>query len=83
MYNESNVPLPEYRVRPVVRYVITRYCHGYVDRASGLGLSGSSEVVAEVSNENRAEEIARQLADGEAAQIARMKPGRSDTPPAT
>lgn len=65
MYDETNVPSPEYRVRPVVRHLITRYCYPYQSRDGSCGSSGSSQVVAEVENEQRAQEIAEALADAE------------------
>lgn len=62
-YNQHNVPGPEYRVRPVVRWVLTRYCHPYVheEENGAFGVSGGSAVVAEFENETQAEEIARIL----------------------
>lgn len=65
IYNEDNVPGPEFRVRPVVRYVVTRYCHGYVSRDGTHGSSGHSEVIAEMPNEQRAFEVAQAMARAE------------------
>lgn len=73
MYNQHNVPPPEYRVRTVARYVVTRYCHPYVEIPEGyagdhpvsLGSSGSSEVIGEFENEQRAFEVAQAMAGTE------------------
>lgn len=68
MYNETNVPGPEFRVRPVVRYVVTRYCHPYRDsRLTTDGpidgmVHGGSAVVGEFLGENQAFEVAQALA---------------------
>lgn len=63
MYNETNVPGPEYRVRPVVRYVVTRYCHPYeVQTDNGIiSVPGGSEVIGEFHNEDRASEVAEAM----------------------
>ena len=61
MYDETNVPAPEYRVRAVVRYSVTRYCHPYQSKDGRVGGTGHSEVVAEVPSEKRAYEIAQAL----------------------
>ncbi len=66
MYSETNVPGPEFRVRPVVRYVVTRYCHPYTSEDGKSGNSGSSEVIAELPNEQRAFEVAQAMAKAEA-----------------
>lgn len=51
------IPPPEFRVRPVVRYLVTRYFH-----ASPMdNLPASSEVLAEVDNELNAVELAEAL----------------------
>lgn len=75
-YNQHNVPGPEYRVRPIVRYVVTRYCHPYVhEDEDGCGahtVSGGSTVVAEFTHEVQAEEIARILQNHENAELAEM-----------
>lgn len=65
MYNETNVPGPEFRVRPVVRYVVTRYCHGYEALDGTHGSGGHSEVIAELPNEQRAFEVAQAMAKAE------------------
>lgn len=65
MYNEKNVPGPEFRVRPVVRYVVTRYCHPYQSVDGAHGMAGSSEVIAELPSEQRAWEVAQAMAKGE------------------
>lgn len=61
MYDETNVPLPEYRVRPVVRYVVTRYCHPYTASDGSHGMPGSSTVVAELTDERQADEMVEAL----------------------
>ena len=62
MYDETNVPGPEYRVRTVVRYVVTRYCHPFTSRDGTCGQSGSSTVVGEFHGEQQAFEVAQALA---------------------
>ncbi len=71
MYDQHNVPPPEFRVRPVVKYVVTKYCHPYTHKP-GLGIndkeipvSGGSSVVCEVVGEAAAYDIARALANAE------------------
>ena len=67
MFNETNVPGPEYRVRPVVRYVVTRYCHPYeTESAQGrIEVPGGSEVIGEFQNEGRASEVAEAMTKAE------------------
>jgi hypothetical protein len=65
MYTEKNVPGPEFRVRPVVRYVVTRYCHPYQAEDGSHGMTGLSEVIAELPNEQRAFEVAQAMAKAE------------------
>lgn len=73
MYNQHNVPPPEYRVRTVARYVVTRYCHPYCeipdDYVEGqgvrLGSGGGSEIIGEFENEQRAFEVATAMAGRE------------------
>lgn len=65
MYDETNVPGPEYRVRPVVRYVVTRYCHPYQSRDGRTGMSGSSTVVGEFHSEENAYNVAKSLESSE------------------
>ncbi len=60
-YDETNVPAPEYRVRPVVRYVVTRYCHPFTCRDGSFGATGSSTVVAELTDERQADELVEAL----------------------
>jgi hypothetical protein len=70
MYDQNNVPPPEYRIRPVVRYVVTRYCHGYTHVAGSpcdvnegqIPISGGSSVICEVPSEQGAYDIARAVA---------------------
>lgn len=71
-YDETNVPPPEYRVRTVVRYVVTRYCHPYNQLGVADHLAfvpGGSRPVCEVEDENKAWEIAQALANQEGATI--------------
>ena len=65
MFDETNVPGPEFRVRPVVRYVVTRYCHPYTSADGKSSNGGSSEVIAELPNEQRAFEVASAMANAE------------------
>jgi hypothetical protein len=67
MYDETNVPGPEFRVRTVVRYVVTRYCHPYQSRDGTHGMQGSSTVVGEFQSELQACEVANALAYLEAS----------------
>lgn len=77
MYDETNVPGPEFRVRPVVRYVVTRFCHPYVDNNAGrneaLYIPGGSEVLAEVPSEQRAFEIAEAMKVAEEKWLGRAE----------
>jgi hypothetical protein len=67
MFNETNVPGPEYRVRPVVRYVVTRYCHPYEHSdPTMIGNCGGSTAVGEFPNEQQAFEVANALAKADA-----------------
>lgn len=61
-YDETNVPQPEYRVRLVARYVVTRYCYPYTQRGGGFNVSGGSRVICEVPTEQGAYDIARAIA---------------------
>lgn len=65
VYTDKTVPGPEFRVRPVVRYVVTRYCHPYHAEDGSHGMAGSSEVIAELPNEQRAWEVAQAMAKAE------------------
>lgn len=62
-YNQHNVPGPEYRVRPVVRYVVTRYCHPYVheEEHGAHSVSGGSEVIGEFHKEDNAYAVATSM----------------------
>ena len=62
MFNETNVPGPEYRVRTVVRYVVTRYCHPYQSIDGTHSMAGGSTVVGEFHGEQQAFEVAEALA---------------------
>lgn len=72
-HNESNVPPPEYRIRTVVRHVVTRYCHPYtVKNSNGDGIfnvNGGSSVICEVPSEQGAYDIATALALAEGATV--------------
>lgn len=61
MYDETNVPGPDYRVQPVVRYAVTAYYHPYQSRDGRSGSSGSHKVLAECDNEQNADEIVRSM----------------------
>lgn len=69
MYDETNVPGPEYRVRTVVRHIVTRYCHPYTHKGDGQGpsikVSGSSSFIGEFQNEQAAFDVANALAKAE------------------
>lgn len=64
MHDETTVPGPEFRVRPVIRYVVTRYFHPYLSRDGSHGSSGRSEVVGEFHNEDTAREVAYSMMNG-------------------
>lgn len=78
-YNETNVPPAEYRVRTVVRYVVTRYCYPYTHRAPPVGdvyhteipVSGGSKVVCEVPDEEQAWAIANALSESDGSNVQR------------
>jgi hypothetical protein len=67
MYDETNVPGPEYRVRTVVRHIVTRYCHPYKDsRIVQIGpidgvMPGGCTAVGEFQNERQAYDVAHAL----------------------
>lgn len=61
MYDETNVPPPDYRVRPVVRFLLTRFCHPFTNRDGSVGMSGSSSVLGTFDNEDQANEVAAML----------------------
>lgn len=71
LYDETNVPPPEYRVRTVARYTVTRYCHPYESRDGRCASSGQSSVIGEFLSEQQAWEVASAL--------ARAEPGRPGT----
>lgn len=69
MYTAQNVPGPEYRVRTVVRHIVTRYCHPYESedvQGRSVGSSGSSTVIGEFPNEQQAYDVAQALAKADA-----------------
>lgn len=65
MYDETNVPGPEYRVRTVVRHIVTRYCHPYTHVGDGteppIPTSGGSSLIGEFHNEQLAFDVASAL----------------------
>lgn len=61
MYDETNVPGPEYRVRMVPRYIVTRYCHPYQSQDGQCGSNGGSTVVGEFAGEQLAFDVANAL----------------------
>jgi hypothetical protein len=65
LYDETNVPAPEYRVRTVVRHIVTRYCFPYQSRDNTHGSMGHSETIAEFSSEQRAYDVACAMAKAE------------------
>jgi hypothetical protein len=69
MYDETNVPGPEYRVRPVVRYVVTRYCHPFTSSDGKSGSAGHSEVIAEFHSDERAHEVAAAMGNREGSLV--------------
>jgi len=62
----------EYKVRPVVRYLITRY-EPFWSPDPGRGGANSSQKFCEVESEVAAEELARLLNEGEAERIKGVK----------
>lgn len=65
MYDETNVPGPEYRVRTVVRHIVTQYCHPFVFRGDGTNPpreepSGST-VIGEFANAEMALDVAKAM----------------------
>lgn len=78
MYDETNVPGPEYRVRTVVRFVVTRYCHPYVQTlpdGDEISVPGGSEVIAELPSERLAFQVAEAMAKAEAHTKATVSSG--------
>lgn len=57
----------EYRVRPVTRYVVTRYCERSDD--SGEPVCASSEARGEFDNADRAHDVAYALCRSEHEQL--------------
>lgn len=58
----------EYRVRPVTRYIVTRY-HSEHDEATGLG-AGGCETIGEFPNSKQANSVAIALANEEEAIVS-------------
>lgn len=75
MYDETNVPGPEYKVRPVVRYLVTVFFHPYQTKDGTCGAAGSSQVVGEFDAEGRAIDVAEALQKLSDQQIAAMRAG--------
>lgn len=73
MYDQHNVPPPEYRVRTVVRHIVTRYCHPYThfgpSPEESFDSGGGSSIICEVSSEQGAYDIAKALAKAEGATV--------------
>lgn len=64
MYDENNVPGPEYKVRPVVRYLVTVFFHGYMTKDQHgypLEIQGSSRVIGEFEREDHADDVKQAL----------------------
>lgn len=61
IYDETNVPPPDVRVIPVVRYQVTCYYHPYKFRDGNGACPGVHQVVAEIDNESRAQEVAEAM----------------------
>lgn len=74
MYDETNVPGPEYKVRPVVRYLVTVYYHGYMTKDQHgypMEIQGSSRVVGEFEREDLAGEVQQAMQKREADFVAK------------
>jgi len=69
MQNPNSPLATEYKVRPVVRYLITRY-EPFWSHEPGCGGMNGSQKFCEVESEAAAEELARLLNDGEAQRVA-------------
>jgi hypothetical protein len=74
MYNETNVPGPEYRVRPVTRFVVTKYFHPFQSEDGKIAFTGSSEVIGLFDNEKQADTVATALAASESEIGATVQP---------
>jgi hypothetical protein len=76
MYDETNVPGPEYKVRPVVRYLVTVYFHPYTAKDQHgfpLPIEGSSKVIGEFDRDDNAELVRAGLQKLEDAAHARRQ----------
>lgn len=76
MYDETNVPGPEYRVRQVVRYLVTVYFHPYLtkdQKGFPLPIEGSSKVIGEFDRDDNAELVREGLQKQADTQHARMR----------
>lgn len=65
MYDETNAEGPEFRVRTVVRYLVTRFSPPHRDLSGKVCSTGSSKVVGEFQNEQQAFVVAQALANSE------------------
>lgn len=81
MYDETNCPGPEYRVRPVVRYIVTRYCHPYQSRDGSHGSAGQSTIIGEFDKEQSAHDVATALAKSESYCSATAQDGEPQNGP--
>lgn len=77
MYDQTNVPGPEYKTRPVVRYLVTVYYHGYMAKDQHnypMEIQGSSRVVGEFEREDMAMAVqeALQKRENEEFSVARQ-----------
>lgn len=80
MYDETNVPCPEYKVRPVVRYLVTVYFHPYMAKDQHgfpLPIEGSSKVIGEFDRDDNAELVRDGLQKLTDAQHVRMQEARA------
>lgn len=75
-YDENSVPGPEYRVRPVTRFVVTRFCHPYRAADGSHYDAGGSEIIGEFDSEIRAGDVAEAMAKADShprASVYRQK----------
>jgi len=56
---------PEFRVRPVVRYIVTKFTPGYTSPDGRDGHSSRSEIVGEFPNEETAYRVATAMGNVE------------------
>lgn len=65
LYDENTVPGPEYRVRTVIRYVVTRYCFPYAASDGSHEMNGGSSALGTFDDENIAWQVAEAMATAE------------------